>query len=94
MEGNCTLLVDMPKGTYKHEELVAKLESKDVADKIDALKFVIASTVNGQPLPKLLIHIIKFCSKTDNHQLKKLLLAYWETVDKHGPILDQMILVW
>lgn len=97
MEGSCTLLVDIPKGSYKHEELVAKLESKDVNEKIEALKYVVASTVTGQPMPKLLIHIIKYCMKTDHHGLKKVLLSYWEAVDKHAPdgsLLNEMILVW
>jgi coatomer subunit beta len=40
--------------------------------------------------------VIKFCLSSDNHTIKKLLLLYWEVVDKKnkdGVLLHEMILV-
>ena len=38
-----------------------------------------------------------FCLTQENHQLKKLLMLYWESVEKYdasGKLLPEMILVW
>lgn len=48
-------------------------------------------------MPKLLMTVIRFVVPSDDHKLKKLLLIYWEVIDKTGPdgkLLPEMILVW
>lgn len=73
------------------------LESKDIETKIATLKQIVMNTLNGEQYPKLLMPVIKFCLNTDNHFIKKLLLLYWEVVDKktkEGNLLHEMILVW
>lgn len=94
---NCSLLIfedtlELPK----QDELRKQLESKDENVKIQALKSIILHTLNGEKLPKLLMTVIKYALHTEDHMIKKLLLLYWETVDKKGrdgKLLPEMILV-
>ena len=51
--------------------------------KIQALKAAIMSMLGGEALPKVLMQVIRFCINTDDHQLKKLMMLYWEVVPKH-----------
>jgi len=98
MERNCTLLLHIDKSTPPNEdEIKAQLENKDVPTKIGALKATIQLILNGETMPSLLMMIIRFCVPCDDHMVKKLLLIYWEVVDKTGPdgkLLPEMILVW
>jgi coatomer subunit beta len=46
---------------------------------------------------QLLMTIIRYVMPIDDHKIKKLLLLYWEIVDKttpEGKLLDVFILVW
>lgn len=98
MERNCTLLLHFDKSTPPNEdEIKEQLENKDVPTKIGALKATIQLILNGETMPSLLMMIIRFCVPCDDHMVKKLLLIYWEVVDKTGPdgkLLPEMILVW
>ena len=59
--------------------------------------------LGGEALPKVLMQVIRFCINTDDHQLKKLMMLYWEVVPKYQPVpmgskdkpklLPEMILV-
>ena len=52
--------------------------------------------MNGESYPKLLMSVIKFCLHCEHHLVKKLLLCYWEVVEKKskdGHLLHEMILV-
>ena len=52
--------------------------------------------LSGDPMPRMLMTVIRFCINTDNHELKKLLMLYWEIVPKYDPsnkLLPEMILV-
>lgn len=60
------------------------------------MKKLITLIMAGERFPNLLMVIIRFVLPNDDHMLKKLLLIYWEIVNKHGPdgkLLPQMILV-
>jgi coatomer subunit beta len=46
--------------------------------KIKALKQTIMLLLSGESLPRVLMSVIRFCSNTDDHALKKLLMLYWE----------------
>jgi hypothetical protein len=98
MERNCTILLHYDKNTPPNEdEIREELEHKDIDKKISGLKTLISLTLNGEVMPKLLMTVIRFCVPSDNHQIKKLLLIYWEVIDKTGPdgkLLPEMILVW
>ena len=83
--------------TSRPEDLQKKLEQEDPTVKAEALKELILLTANGHSFPRLLMQVIKYCINTKDHALKKLLLIYWEVVDKtnaEGKLLQEMILVW
>ena len=98
MERNCTVLLHYDKNTPPNEdEIREELEHKEVDKKVSGLKTLISLTLNGEVMPKLLMTVIRFCVPCDNHQIKKLLLIYWEVIDKtgaDGKLLPEMILVW
>ena len=71
---------------------------------------IISIILNGDPLPTLLMHVIRFIMPAKNKSLKRLLLLYWEGVftddlevikwsvipklDANGKLKQEMILVW
>jgi len=97
VEKPATLLINLESASIPKEgEFQKSLESKDDQVKIEAMKKIIVHMLNGESFPKLLMTVIKFCIHTENHTLKKLLLLYWEVVDKKdskGSLLHEMILV-
>eukprot|EP00967_Tisochrysis_lutea_P126925 scaffold215340_cov14-Tisochrysis_lutea.AAC.1 len=97
MERNCTLLLHYDKATPPNEDEIRELlESKEVEKKVEAMKTLISLQLNGESMPKMLMVVIRFVVPSDDHKLKKLLLIYWEVIDKTGPdgkLLPEMILV-
>ena len=65
-------------------ELRKALESGSDAEKTEALKKVILYQTNGEPLPQLLMTIIRFVLNSKDHTIKKLCLLYWEVIDLTG----------
>ncbi|KAI5962568.1 SEC26 [Candida pseudojiufengensis] len=64
--------------------------------KIDTMKKILITILNGDPLPDLLMHIIRFVMPSKNKELKKLLYHYWEVcpkLDEKGKMRHEMILV-
>lgn len=97
-EKPCTVLIHYDKNEPPQiNELKKQLETGSTNDKIEALKNVILLMLNGESLNQLLMTIIRFVMPIDDHQIKKLLLLYWEIVDKQtseGKPMPEMILVW
>ena len=78
------------------DEIREELEAKEIEKKVSGLKTLISLLLNGEIMPKLLMIVIRFCVPCDDHKIKKLLLVYWEVVEKHstdGKLLPEMILV-
>ncbi|OQR98671.1 coatomer subunit beta [Achlya hypogyna] len=100
-EKNCTVLLfsGVEKGGLQppsQDEILKGLESAKMEDKVRALKAAILALLNGEKLPRVLMQIIRFCSTKEDHQLKKLLMIYWEIASKYdeaGKLLPEMILV-
>ena len=64
--------------------------------KVDTMKKILITILNGDPLPDLLMHIIRFVMPSRNKELKKLLYHYWEVcpkMDESGKMRHEMILV-
>ncbi|KIY48173.1 coatomer protein [Fistulina hepatica ATCC 64428] len=64
--------------------------------KIDTLRKIILSTINGNAQPTLMMSIIQYVLPSRNKQLKKLLHFYWEVCpkyDENGKLKQEMILV-
>lgn len=77
-------------------ELKTLLEKSKDDVKISTMKRIIIAVLNGDPMPDLLMHIIRFVMPSKNKQLKKLLYFYWEVcpkLDEHGKMRHEMILV-
>ncbi|KAH6561174.1 hypothetical protein BASA50_003834 [Batrachochytrium salamandrivorans] len=78
------------------QALRAQLENGKDEVKIDALKKILLLMLNGDPLPQLLMHVIRFIMPSKNKALKKLLLLYWEICPKTNPdgkLKQEMVLV-
>ncbi|KAF3987047.1 hypothetical protein FT663_03152 [Candidozyma haemuli var. vulneris] len=77
-------------------ELKTLLEKSKDEVKISAMKRIITAVLNGDPMPELLMHIIRFIMPSRNKELKKLLYFYWEVcpkLDNQGKMRHEMILV-
>ncbi|CCH57971.1 hypothetical protein TBLA_0A01710 [Henningerozyma blattae CBS 6284] len=78
------------------DEFQKALEKGKDEDKIDTMKQILVTMLDGNPLPELLMHIIRFVMPSRNKALKKLLYFYWEIVpklDADGKLRHEMILV-
>ncbi|KAJ3571546.1 hypothetical protein NP233_g3685 [Leucocoprinus birnbaumii] len=78
------------------QELRSGLEKGSDEVKIDTLRKIIISTINGNPQPTLMMPIIQYVMPSRNKQLKKLLHFYWEVCPKYddnGKLKQEMILV-
>ncbi|KAH7107854.1 coatomer beta subunit [Auriculariales sp. MPI-PUGE-AT-0066] len=78
------------------QELRSLLEKGPDDVKIDTLRRIIVSTLNGNAQPALLMPIIQFVLPSKNKALKKLLHFYWEVCPKYddsGKLKQEMILV-
>lgn len=72
------------------------LEKGDDETKIQAMRQIIISVINGDPMPDLLMTIIRYVMPSRNKRLKKLLYFYWEVCPKYdadGSLRHEMILV-
>ncbi|KAF9528156.1 coatomer protein [Crepidotus variabilis] len=77
-------------------ELRSGLEKGSDEVKIDTLRKIIVSTINGNAQPTLMMPIIQYVMPSRNKQLKKLLHFYWEVCPKYdeaGKLKQEMILV-
>ncbi|KAI8891223.1 Coatomer, beta subunit [Backusella circina FSU 941] len=64
--------------------------------RIDTMKKLLVIMLNGDPMEKLLLHVIRFVLPSKNKQLKKLLQFYWEICPKtkpDGKLKEEFILV-
>ncbi|EGC35086.1 hypothetical protein DICPUDRAFT_47895 [Dictyostelium purpureum] len=96
MEKPCTILINYDKGDPPQvNEFKQNFEHGTIEQKIETLKKVILYTINGEPIPQLLMPIILYVMPSNDHTIKKLLLIYWEVIEKThlGKLKSEMILV-
>lgn len=72
------------KENVKQEDVIKQLESKEDEEKIEALKKVIGLIVSGENCAKCLVPVIKFCLRSENHTIKKLLCMFVEDLWCNG----------
>ncbi|ODQ82250.1 hypothetical protein BABINDRAFT_164062 [Babjeviella inositovora NRRL Y-12698] len=78
------------------QEFRTLLEKGSDADKIHTMKRILVTMLNGDLMPDLLMHIIRYVMPSKSKELKKLLYFYWEIVPKtgaDGKLKQEMILV-
>jgi len=79
------------------QELRAQLEKGSEELKVETMKRILVIMLNGNPMPDLLMHIIRFVMPSKYKPLKKLLYFYYEIcpkLDAQGKLKQEMILVW
>lgn len=79
------------------QELKTQLEKGTDEAKVDTMKRILTIMLNGDPMPLLLMHIIRFVMPSKSKPLKKLLYLYYEIcpkLDTAGKLKQEMILVW
>lgn len=77
-------------------ELRTQLEKGTDDSKVDTMKRILTIMLNGDPMPQLLMHIIRFVMPSKSKPLKKLLYFYYEIcpkLDAQGKLKQEMILV-
>ncbi|PGH11091.1 hypothetical protein AJ80_07279 [Polytolypa hystricis UAMH7299] len=78
------------------QELKTQLEKGTDESKQETMKKILTVMLNGDPMPQLLMHIIRFVMPSRNKALKKLLYFYYEIcpkLDSSGKLKQEMILV-
>lgn len=78
------------------QELKTQLEKGTDETKIETMKKILTIMLNGDPMPGLLMHIIRFVMPSKSKPLKKLLYLYYEICPKHdanGKLKQEWILV-
>lgn len=78
-------------------ELRTQLEKGSDESKVETMKRILTIMLNGDPMPQLLMHIIRFVMPSKHKALKKLLYFYYEIcpkLDASGKLKQEMILVW
>uniref|UniRef100_A0A0K6S8R1 Clathrin/coatomer adaptor adaptin-like N-terminal domain-containing protein n=1 Tax=Chromera velia CCMP2878 TaxID=1169474 RepID=A0A0K6S8R1_9ALVE len=94
---NCTVIINLESDKQPSAaELQKKLESSKETDKREALEHIILQMMHGEPHARLLMSVIRFVVTSNDHRIKKLLMLYWEIVDKckpDGELKEEMILV-
>ena len=79
------------------QELKTLLEKGTDESKVETMKRILTIMLNGDAMPSLLMHIIRFVMPSKGKQLKKLLYFYYEIcpkLDAGGKLKQEMILVW
>ena len=79
------------------QELKTHLEKGTDDSKVETMKRILTIMLNGDSMPTLLMHIIRFVMPSKSKVLKKLLYFYYEIcpkLDSNGKLKQEMILVW
>lgn len=91
----CYFYIDAePLSSYR--EVLNKMMSKDIGDKEEALKRILGSITNDDTHPdNLMISVIHNLSIVDDVRIKKLLILFWEVIEKHkdGKLREEFFLV-
>ncbi|RPA94465.1 Coatomer, beta subunit [Choiromyces venosus 120613-1] len=78
------------------QQLQQQLEKGTDESKVETMRRILTIMLNGDPMPQLLMHIIRFVMPSKSKPLKKLLYFYYEICPKHdagGKLKQEMILV-
>lgn len=79
------------------QDFKTQLEKGTDESKQETMKQILTVMLNGDPMPSLLMHIIRFVMPSKSKPLKKLLYMYYEVcpkLDSNGKLKQEMILVW
>ncbi|KAM0286447.1 hypothetical protein ACHAQH_000873 [Verticillium albo-atrum] len=77
-------------------DLKTQLEKGTDESKVETMKRILTIMLNGDSMPQLLMHIIRFVMPSKHKALKKMLYFYYEIcpkLDSNGKLKQEMILV-
>jgi coatomer subunit beta len=98
LENSWSLVKDSAAdGTPTMSELRTQLEKGTDESKLETMRRILTIMLNGDPMPQLLMHIIRFVMPSKSKPLKKLLYFYYEVcpkLDAQGKLKQEFILVW
>ena len=80
-EKPCTIYIDQDEqNQLSSQEIQKLLESSKADDKIKALKVLIIQLIHDDNFPRMIMPVINniLPFQNETHQLKKVLLYYWE----------------
>ncbi|KAG5506500.1 hypothetical protein JKF63_06003 [Porcisia hertigi] len=97
-EESSTLLIGVCKAAsaMSSKEIKDALEKGSTTARSNALMAIIRLHVNGEPQNHLIMSVIRYITPIDDHLIKKLVLYFWEVVDKRdadGNLLSVIILI-
>ena len=93
-----SVICSLPGGlvSMQPSEVKSRLEKGDITVKRETLKQLIQLEINGESQSHHIMNVIKYCTPESDHTLKKLLMYFWEVVEKtddDGKLLPEMILM-
>ncbi|KAH8603880.1 coatomer beta subunit [Trypanosoma vivax] len=89
-------LVGCADGSLNSRDLKLALENGDMSSRATALETLIRLHMNGDSQNHMIMTVIKYVTPLDDHYIKRLLLYFWEVVDKtdsDGKLLSELILI-
>ena len=93
----CSILIDYEVDKAPESQQISKLlEKGSTEEKMDALKTLILMIIHDETFPRMMMTVVQHCLKEDNKDIKKLLLLYWEVLEKtnaEGKLKEEMILL-
>ncbi|KAK6542173.1 coatomer subunit beta [Orbilia ellipsospora] len=97
LESTYTLVhQDNPSDVPSQQDLKNQLEKGTDESKMETMKRILVVMLNGDPMPGLLMHIIRFVMPSKHKGLKKLLYFYYEIcpkLDSNGKLKQEFVLV-
>ena len=91
----CFIVANDVESPPTSQELVQIFMKGTIDEKISGLKTLIKLIISDDGFPRLIMQVLQFLVPSDDHGIKKLLLLYWEVVDKlkaDGSVKDELIL--
>src|ERR1700712_4745379 len=83
LESTYTLVHEDNAGdATSQQDLKTQLEKGTDEAKMDTMKRILVIMLNGDPMPNMLMHIIRFVMPSKHKGLKKLLYFYYEICPK------------
>jgi len=66
-----------------------------INEKVQCLQQLIKLIIHDESFPRLMMPVLQYLVPSDDHEIKKLILLYWETIEKtkaDGSVRDELIL--
>ncbi|CAG9313965.1 unnamed protein product [Blepharisma stoltei] len=93
----CYLIIDYEVLSPPSNQEIAKiLEKGTEEEKIDAMKTLILMILQDDHYPRMIMTIVQHAMRVESKEMKKLLLLYWEAIEKTNPdgtIKDEMVML-